>query len=107
MIAAVVSVTYFENGMRAVSFVCPSCGAKHDDFGWPDGGLKGGNVLGYVRCNADCGAGFDVTIPAWALSPRHRTYKARNAAPDAMAGSFAGQHSDDQAIDNPIPNWTE
>lgn len=106
MNANLLSVTYYESGRRAVNFTCPGCGGLHEDFGWPDGGLKDGNVLGFVRCNHGCGTAFDVVIPAWARSPRHRMGYRKFLQPNQVfAGGDFGR--DDNAMDDPANNWEE
>lgn len=71
MSANVVSVTYREDGLRTLAIAC-SCGEGHDVV-WPAGvrALKG---------ELPCGAKLNgVTVPAWAMDPRHRTgYAKRN-----------------------------
>lgn len=110
---SVVSVTYNENGRRTVSFECPGCGALHEDYGWPVGALKAGNVLGFVRCQSSCGTGFDVVIPDWCFDARHRTgYAKRNGPhsvfPDEPASSPASEERGDSATISAYEhNWIE
>lgn len=100
-VAIVASVTNFEDGHRAVSFRCPNCTALHDNFVWPDGGLRGGNILAFVHCNG-CSWRGNLVVPAWALNPRRRgSYASRPR--EVFAGGDFGR--DDQAQDIPLPNW--
>ena len=111
----VVSVTYHEGGRRTVSFECPGCGALHEDYGWPVGVLKAGNVLGFVRCQSSCGTGFDVVIPDWCFDARHRTGYAKfqqrphSVFSDEAAGSPVSElQRDDSATEaHNEHNWIE
>lgn len=105
MNAEVLSVTYFEDGHKTVSFACPKCAVLHEHYVWPDGGLRGGNIIGHFHCNR-CSVGGEVVLSPWAFDPRHRTGYRRYLQPtDVLAGGDFGR--DDNAMDDPANNWEE
>jgi hypothetical protein len=102
----VVSVTYFEGGLRTLSVDC-DCGSSHS-VAWPKGTLT---LEGELPCGAELSG---LEIPAWCVDPKFRTgfrkYKQRphSVFPDEAASSPAGEQREDSATEAHYEhNWIE
>lgn len=94
----IAAVSYHENGLRTVAVKCGMCGDKHE-VGWPFG-------RDAITAELPCGPVVSIDVPAWARNPRRdRRHYRFDPVQDRRVS--AGVDRDDQAIDEPVPNWTE
>jgi hypothetical protein len=94
----VVSVTYHEDGRRFVGVDCSQCPFTHQMI-WPAGAVT-------LSDEVECESFAVVHIPVWARNPR-RDRTRHKFDPAALDQISAGQGRDDNAVDVPVPNWTE
>lgn len=94
----VASVTYHEDGQRTVGVICNCCLTTHQ-LRWPSG-------CTVLHSQLECGNAAVVDIPLWARSPRRdrRAYKFDPAQTRVVA---VAEGRDDNAMHEPVPNWTE
>lgn len=94
----IVSVTYFLDGHRTVGVMCSECPFTHQ-MPW----LVGADVVsGFLKC----GITAEIAIPVWTRNPR-RDRRQHRFDPARGYQISAGQGRDDNAVDVPVPNWTE
>lgn len=98
----VASVTYHEDGHRTVGVACSGCLTVHQ-LRWPSG-------CTVLHKTLECGNYAELDIPLWARNPRrdrtsHRFDPAQPHVVNAPAAEHCGR--DDNAITDPVPNWTE
>jgi hypothetical protein len=94
----VASVTYHEGGYRTVGVACDGCLTTHQ-IRWPAG-------CTVLHKRLECTNYAVIEIPLWARNPRRerRGYRVDPAQPHVVS---AGEDRDDNAMNEPVPNWTE
>ncbi|GAS86947.1 related to Sister chromatid cohesion protein 2 [Mycolicibacterium brisbanense] len=95
----ITSVTYLENGERTVTVACSDCGGTHV-LPWPYNGSE------TVESMLPCGMHLTIAVPLWCRNPRRsRTLFVHDAT--APHDVVSPDLLNDNAIDDPVSNWTE
>ncbi len=94
----VISVSYFEDGHRSVGVACSGCICTHQIV-WPSG-------FNDLSGEMECGNYAVLKLPVWVRNPRRDRTRHRFDPAQAEPVS-AGIDRDENAVDVPVPNWTE